>query len=51
MENSSKTISDSVLRKFFLEVYSISAFTLRFFKEVLKPPYELNEGIFVCTMG
>ncbi|MBU1101916.1 MAG: ABC transporter permease [Bacteroidetes bacterium] len=43
MENSSKTISDSVLRKFFLEVYSISAFTLRFFKEVLKPPYELNE--------
>lgn len=43
MENSSKTISDSVLRKFFLEVYSISAFTLRFFKEVFKPPYDFNE--------
>jgi phospholipid/cholesterol/gamma-HCH transport system permease protein len=42
-DNSSIIISDSVFRKFFIEVYSITIFTLRFFKEVLKPPYEFNE--------
>ncbi len=41
--NSSKLSPDSILRKFFIEVYSITFFTLRFFKEVLKPPYEFNE--------
>jgi phospholipid/cholesterol/gamma-HCH transport system permease protein len=39
----SETISDSVFKKFFLEVFSLTAFTLRFFKEVIKPPYEFNE--------
>ncbi|HCA80944.1 MAG TPA: ABC transporter permease [Bacteroidetes bacterium] len=33
----------SVFGKFFIEVASLASFTLRFFKEVLKPPYEFNE--------
>ncbi len=33
----------SVFGKFFIEVTSLAFFTLRFFKEVLKPPYEFNE--------
>jgi hypothetical protein len=40
-EQFSGTISDSIFKKFFLEVYSITIFTLRFSKEVVKPPYEL----------
>jgi phospholipid/cholesterol/gamma-HCH transport system permease protein len=39
----SETISTSVIDKFFLEVASFSIFTLRFFKDVFRPPYELNE--------
>ncbi|MGD1007606.1 MAG: ABC transporter permease [Ignavibacteriaceae bacterium] len=39
----SETTSDSAIKKFFLEVYSLTIFTLRFFKEVCKPPYEFNE--------
>ena len=42
-DNSSVTISDSVFKRFFLEVSSLATFTLRFFKEVFKPPYEVNE--------
>jgi phospholipid/cholesterol/gamma-HCH transport system permease protein len=42
-ENLSETISDSVFKKFFIEVSSLTIFTLRFFKEVFKPPYEFNE--------
>ena len=42
-ENFSETISDSVFKRFFLEVSSLIFFTLRFFKEVFKPPYEFNE--------
>jgi len=42
-ETFSETISDSVFKKFFLEVASLTIFTLRFFKEVIKPPYEFNE--------
>lgn len=34
---------DSVFNKFFGEVASITIFTLRFFKEAVKPPYEFNE--------
>lgn len=41
--NISETISNSVFNKFFLEVYALTIFTLRFFKEVFKPPYEFNE--------
>ena len=44
-EISLNTPSDSVINKFFLEVYSITIFTFRFFKEVIKPPYEFNEVI------
>jgi phospholipid/cholesterol/gamma-HCH transport system permease protein len=33
----------SVFGKFFIEVASLASFTLRFFKEALKPPYEFNE--------
>ena len=40
---SSETVSDSVFRRFFLEVSSLTLFTLRIFKEVFKPPYEFNE--------
>jgi phospholipid/cholesterol/gamma-HCH transport system permease protein len=42
-ENISETIPASLSKKFFLEVYSLAIFTLRFFKEVFKPPYEFNE--------
>jgi phospholipid/cholesterol/gamma-HCH transport system permease protein len=42
-ENLSETISDSLFKKFFIEVSSLTIFTLRFFKEVFKPPYEFNE--------
>jgi phospholipid/cholesterol/gamma-HCH transport system permease protein len=38
-----ETVSDSMAKKFFLEVASLTIFTWRFFKEVLKPPYEINE--------
>ncbi len=41
----SETIAETVFDKFFLEVYSITIFTMRFFKEVFKPPYEINELI------
>ena len=43
MEESPEIVPDSVLKKFFLEVASLTIFTLRFFKEVIKPPYEFNE--------
>ncbi len=33
----------SIFGKFFIEVTSLTMFTFRFFKEVLKPPYEFNE--------
>jgi len=39
----SVAISDSVFNRFFLEVSSLTIFTLRFFKEAFRPPYELNE--------
>jgi len=42
-ESTSESPADSVFHKFFLEVSSITMFTLRFFKEVLKPPYEFKE--------
>lgn len=35
--------TDSIIGKFFSEVYSITSFTMRFLKEVIKPPYEFNE--------
>ncbi|GEM_PF-6769252 len=38
----SETIFDSVFKKFFLEVASLTIFTLRFFKELFKPPYEFT---------
>jgi phospholipid/cholesterol/gamma-HCH transport system permease protein len=44
-KQTSETISDSVIKIFFLEVYSLTNFTMRFFKEVIKPPYEFNELI------
>lgn len=43
VEESSEIIPDSMFKKFFLEVASITTFTFRFFKEVIKPPYEFNE--------
>jgi phospholipid/cholesterol/gamma-HCH transport system permease protein len=42
-EKFSEPISDSIFDKFFLEISSLTIFTLRFFKEVFKPPYEFNE--------
>jgi phospholipid/cholesterol/gamma-HCH transport system permease protein len=42
-ETFSETIRDSVFKRFFLEVSSLTTFTLRFFKEAFKPPYEFNE--------
>ena len=43
IEESPEIITVSMFKKFFLEVASITTFTLRFFKEVIKPPYEFNE--------
>ena len=43
MEEAPEIVPDSVFKKFFLEVSSLTIFTLRFFKEVIKPPYEINE--------
>jgi phospholipid/cholesterol/gamma-HCH transport system permease protein len=43
IEESPEIIADSMFKKFFLEVASITTFTFRFFKEVIKPPYEFNE--------
>jgi phospholipid/cholesterol/gamma-HCH transport system permease protein len=43
MEESPEIVHDSLFKKFFLEVASLTIFTLRFFKEVIKPPYEFNE--------
>src|SRR3989339_962467 len=43
MESFSETTSNSIFKKFFLEVASLTIFTLRFFKEAIKPPYEFNE--------
>jgi phospholipid/cholesterol/gamma-HCH transport system permease protein len=42
-EEFSEIPSDSVFRRFFLEVSSLTFFTWRFFKEVFKPPYEFQE--------
>ena len=44
-EARSETPSDSSLNSFFLEISLLTLFTLRFFKEVFKPPYEFNELI------
>ncbi len=43
MEETQEIVPDSIFKKFFLEVASLTIFTLRFFKEVIKPPYEFNE--------
>jgi phospholipid/cholesterol/gamma-HCH transport system permease protein len=44
-ESNSEPINDSLFKKFFLEIYLLSSFTLHFFKEVFMPPYEFNELI------
>jgi phospholipid/cholesterol/gamma-HCH transport system permease protein len=43
IEESPRILTESMSKKFFLEVASITTFTFRFFKEVVKPPYEFNE--------
>jgi phospholipid/cholesterol/gamma-HCH transport system permease protein len=43
LENTPENSFASALNKFFLEVASLTLFTLHFFKEVVKPPYELFE--------
>ena len=43
IEESPRILTDSMFKKFFWEVASITTFTFRFFKEVVKPPYEFNE--------
>jgi phospholipid/cholesterol/gamma-HCH transport system permease protein len=42
-ENYTESVSASGLTKFSLEVYSLTNFTLHFFREVFKPPYEIKE--------
>jgi phospholipid/cholesterol/gamma-HCH transport system permease protein len=44
-EISSEANYDSIFNRFFLEISSLTIFTLRFFKEVILPPYEFNELI------
>lgn len=36
-------LPETMIEKFFVEVYSITSFGFRFFKEAVKPPYEINE--------
>jgi phospholipid/cholesterol/gamma-HCH transport system permease protein len=43
IDESPEITNDSMLKKFFLEVANITTFTFRFFKEVIRPPYEFNE--------
>ena len=43
MEESPEIVRDSLFKKFFLEVSALTTFTLRFFKELIRPPYEFNE--------
>jgi len=40
--------SISILKHFFTEVYNVCHFILRFFKEVLLPPYEFKEVLRQC---
>ncbi|MDR3609449.1 MAG: ABC transporter permease [Ignavibacteriaceae bacterium] len=42
-EITSVKISGSVIERFFEEVSSLTIFALRFFKEIVKPPFEFNE--------
>lgn len=42
-ENNPGIFSTSALKKFFMEIYLLTLFTIHFFKEVLRPPYEFNE--------
>jgi phospholipid/cholesterol/gamma-HCH transport system permease protein len=42
-DDSKEIVKDSAIKKFFLEVSELTTFTLRFFIEVIKPPYEFNE--------
>ncbi len=42
-EETPEIVPDSIFKIFFSEVTSLTIFTLRFFKEVIKPPYEFNE--------
>ena len=44
-ENRSGIFFASGLKKIFLEVYLLTLFTIHFFKEVLRPPYDFNELI------
>ena len=43
--NRAGIFSTSTLKKIFLEIYLLVLFTIHFFKEVLKPPYDFNEFI------
>jgi phospholipid/cholesterol/gamma-HCH transport system permease protein len=43
MENLPEIVREGVFKKFFLEVFSLTTFTIRFFREVLRPPFEINE--------
>ena len=38
-----EAVSFPAVKRFFLKVASLTVFTLRFFKEVIKPPYEFSE--------
>src|ERR1019366_6457418 len=43
VSESSENLYTKALRDFFEEVAKLTLFTFRFFKEVVKPPYEFNE--------
>lgn len=44
-DDSEKAAPDPMWSRFFLKVSSMTVFTLRFFKEAVRPPYEFNELI------
>jgi phospholipid/cholesterol/gamma-HCH transport system permease protein len=43
IKKKSETFLNTTFKNFFLEISLITKFTVRFFKELFKPPYEFNE--------
>lgn len=44
-KNAKLSESRTIAKSFFLEVYGITSFTYRFFKEMVTPPYEVSETL------
>src|SRR5579862_5397018 len=49
-KDSSQKSSLDVLNDFFSEVYSFTAFIIKYFKQAITPPYEVNEFLRQCYL-